>query len=296
MANMPITEMVFRTGVVRAPDTGYLIGCNPDDEEDDPHAWIIKWSAGSLKQTRAAFNAHSICLIRNPELALVFVAGNGLYGIHAKQSYAGNIFTDSRPLPTEPRFGDIRWVTEIDRKAYAAGHMGAVYRLDAIKNWTRIDEGLPRELNIEAIHGFGAADVYVGGKRGYLWHWDGSRWTNLELPTNVHLTRIKCAPDGVVYVAGHKGLLLRGRHQSWSIVDHGVTTDTIWSLEWFNDQLYVATRNALFRLSPDTLEAIDFGGDPPKTFYHLSAVEGVMWSIGEEDVMSFDGARWKRIV
>ena len=38
------------------------------------------------------------------------------------------------------------------------------------------------------------------------------------------------------------------------------------------------------------LEPVDFGAEQPKSFYHLSAAPGVMWSIGESEVMSFDGS------
>jgi hypothetical protein len=60
---------------------------------------------------------------------------------------------------------------------------------------------------------------------------------------------------------------------------------------------HVATTSALYRLQCDALQPVDFGGgDAPQSFYHLTAADGVMWSIGERHVFSFDGRRWTRIV
>ena len=54
--------------------------------------------------------------------------------------------------------------------------------------------------------------------------------------------------------------------------------------------------DAVYRLKKEELEPVDFGKDPPKSCYQLSAAKGVMWSNGEYDIMSFDGKKWTRIV
>lgn len=294
----PLAGYRLRSGVLYEPTKAYLLAFDPKgEEEEEVFTYVTKWTAGAFGPLRKNFNAHTCCVVTKPEFAFVLVSGAGYYSYTSAQTRVnGNIFVESQPRPKEPRYGDIRWLVSIAGCAYAAGHEGSVYRLDGPKQWTRIDEGLPATFHIEAIDGFGPTDLYVVGEHGELWRSDGQRWMQRELPTNIHLSRVKCAGDGQVYVAGHRGVLLRGRDQTWSVIDHQVTSDDIWSLEWFEDMLYVATMNALFRLRGDVLEPVDFGGEKPKSFYHLSAVPGVMWSIGEDDVMSFDGSRWTRIV
>lgn len=110
------------------------------------------------------------------------------------------------------------------------------------------------------------------------------------------LTSIKCAPNGIAYIAGHRGVLLQGRNDMWSVVDQTETSDDIWDLEWFIDALYVSTMSNVYRLKQSQLEPVDFGDDRPKSCYQLSAGKDVMWSNGEFDLMSFDGIEWTRIV
>jgi len=296
MDNNPFKQLSIRTGLAWQEDAGYILACDPTTEENNPHVKIYLWFKGSFSDSWAKFNAHSICRISNPENALVFVSSEGFYGVNSKTSIAGNIFEDSQPEPIEPRYGSIRAVSEIKGKAYAVGLRGMVYRFDKLAMWTRIDDDLPREFNIQAIHGFDEYDIYAVGFSGQLWHFNGKKWRKLQLPTNLNLTAVKCSGDGLVYIAGHKGILMCGRDDNWQIIDHGVTMKDIWSLEWFEEKLYLSTMSNVFRLDRDKLEMVDFDDDVPTTCYHLSAAKNVMWSIGEKDVMSFDGKKWSRIV
>src|SRR3954467_9771417 len=103
---------------------------------------------------------------------------------------------------------------------------------------------------------------------------------------------VKCAGDGNVYIAGHGGMLIRGRGEAWNMIDQQQTKDHLWDMEWFGEELYVSTMRAIYRLSGQELVPIEFGEDSPKSCYQLSSAKGVMWSSGEYDIMSFDGRRW----
>jgi hypothetical protein len=67
----------------------------------------------------------------------------------------------------------------------------------------------------------------------------------------------------------------------------------IWDLCWFREKLYVATMTALYTLDGNNLVEADFGQMPIPTCYSLTAAEDVLWSIGRDDVASFDGAIWQ---
>ena len=86
-----------------------------------------------------------------------------------------------------------------------------------------------------------------------------------------------------------------GRGDEWRAIRHESTIEDIWGLAWFNDSLYLSTMRAVYRLKDDVLELVDFGDDLPATCYHLAAGDGVLCSIGEKDVMMFDGQQWERL-
>jgi hypothetical protein len=227
----------------------------------------------------------------------VAISGAGYYSINTQQgTLTGDLLENSQPPPSEPRLHGLRSVHAIAGGAHTVGLRGIAYRLDDLSHWTRIDDGLPASFNAQAIHGFARNDIYAVGREGESWHFDEQNWTPIELPTSATLTSVKCAPNGVVYIAGDQGVLIAGRGAAWSVIDHGETKGDIWDLEWFEDSLYVSTMAAVFRLKGSTLEKVNFGADPPKTCYQLSTAPGVMWSNGERDLMSFDGKSWTRIV
>ncbi len=298
MKKSPLRDLVIRTAVVRRLDLGFIYACDPRKEEKEiPHAITFMWEAGKFDRGECNYNAHTACIIEHPEPGLVDASEPGYYSVNTRNGMtSGDILEYSQPPPRKPRLGGIRSLSEIGGKAYAVGLRGMVYQLDGLRKWTRIDEGLPDSFNIQAIHGFEISDTYAVGRHGELWHYNGKRWTKRELPTNKNLNTVKCAGNETVYLAGHDGILIRGRENIWEIIDHEETDDDIWDLEWFEGKLYVSTMDAVYRLKKEELEPVDFGKDPPKSCYQLSAAKGVMWSNGEYDIMSFDGNAWARIV
>jgi hypothetical protein len=277
---------------------GFIYAGDPKKEEKEiPHTVTFMWEAGVFDRGECNYNAHTACIIKYPEPGLVDASEPGYYSVNTENGMtSGDIFVKSQPPSKKRRVRGIRSVSEIDGKAYAVGFAGMVYRLDKLNGWTRIDDGLPESFEIEAIHGFEASELYATGDDGELWHNDGKKWTKLDLPTNENLNTVKCAGNGKVYLAGDGGVLICGRKDEWEVIEHEQTDDDIWDLEWFGGQLYVSTMDDVYRLKKERLERVDFGDDPPKSCYQLSAGKDVLWSSGEYDIMSFNGKKWTRIV
>lgn len=298
MSDTPLKGLVIRAAVARKPGLGFIYAADPEKEADEvPHAITFKYRNGSFTRGEANYDAHSLTAITKPDPGLIDVSGAGYYAANmASGMTLGDIFDQSAPPPPKPRTTGIRSVATVAGQAYAIGLRGMVYRFDGPKRWTRIDDGLPESFEGQAIHGFSDSEIYAVGRDGAMWQFDGHNWLQRDLPTSVTLTCVHCAGDGNVYLGGHRGTLLRGRGDSWAIIDHGETEDNIWDVEWFIDRLYVSTMAHLYHLDGSTLAEVDFGADRPKTCYQLSVGEGVMWSVGEFDIMVFDGTRWARIV
>ncbi|MFH4032213.1 hypothetical protein WAI50_20455, partial [Acinetobacter baumannii] len=59
--------------------------------------------------------------------------------------------------------------------------------------------------------------------------------------------------------------------------------------------LYVSSATAVYTLVGGHLKEVDFGDEQPQRCFHLSAADGVLWSIAAKDIFSFDGQQWTRI-
>ena len=197
--------------------------------------------------------------------------------------------------------GAMRGIRGIDGKAYAVGVYRQAYRRNDKDDWVCIDHSArpdPEDeavVSFEAIDGFSSGSIFAVGRRGEIWTYKDDVWNQLDSPTNMILTNVCCAGDGNVYACGRLGTILVGGEQSWSMVEQDLTEEDFWGICWFKDRLYLSTARQLYFLDGDRIVPIDFGGDVPGTCFHLSAADGVLWSIGAKDIMAFDGNTWTRI-
>lgn len=293
-----LSGLVIRTAQVFGTGYGLIYACDPAREKiGQPHVYVIGFDGGTLTRDEGNYDVHSVCPIELPGEGLVAISEAGYYTVEAGEDFVSqDLFQNSAPLTASRRARGLRSVSEIAGYAHAVGYQGMVYRLDHVNRWTRIDEGLPESFDIEAAHGLGVDDLYVAGGNGEAWHLQGGHWSAIELPTNQTLTSVRCLPDGTVYMAGHRGTLVRGRKGQWSVLPQADMDEAIWDLEWFNGQLFASTLDGLYLLTADQLVPVNFGKHTPGSTYQLSAVGSVMWSSGEFDIVEFNGSSWSRIV
>jgi hypothetical protein len=188
-------------------------------------------------------------------------------------------------------------------RAYAVGTGRQAYRREntgvwrCIDQWSQTDSRELTRFSFESIDGFSEEDIYAVGWEGEIWHYDGKKFKQIQSPTNLSLHQVKCAADGLVYIVGKNGILIRGRDEQWEVIEQDQTTSDIWGVAWFQGCVYVATTQMVFGLANNNLERIDFKeGAIPASCYHLSTTDDVLWSIGPEDIVEFDGKNWTRIV
>jgi hypothetical protein len=293
----------FVTGVVRLADLTYVAVVGDDlAEENMEHSLFAFWDAGAWggKGIQTEWQTVAGTIIKHPKEQAIFLGlGGELQCIGSGDVHNELINPSGEPGPRKR--GAMRGIGSIEGKAYAVGMDRQVYRRDGVDSWTCIDHsarpkaGDDAIVSFEAIDGYSAKEIYAVGREGEIWQYDGVSWRQITSPTNIILTKICCAPDGNVYICGLAGILLRGRHDNWEIIEQEDTEADLWGIAWHADALYLASMNFVYKLDGDKLALVDFGADTPGTCFHLSAADGVLWSIGAKDLMAFDGAQWVRI-
>lgn len=290
----------FVAGVVRNRQLSYLV--LSDDAiaaNKTPFSSFLGWRDGDwLDAGQKDWFCAGISYVDAPERLLavgefgeVYVRGGGqntreVVG-QGKQSPK-----DRGPLRGVRRIGDRIFVVGMDRQAYVRSKSGV---------WSSIDSGAKPQkrgkkvTGFEAVDGFDVDEVYAVGWDGAIWRYDGSTWSECDSPAGQVLVDVCCAGNGTVYACGREGLMVSGRQDEWSVLEAEGIDDDIWSLAWFRDRLYAATTTDLFELKKNKWGFVDTGNEEPDTCYKLSVGDGVLWSIGAKDIISFDGKKWTRI-
>ncbi len=118
--------------------------------------------------------------------------------------------------------GDLWWVFAIDDTVFMAGSNSNIlmYKDGAFERMTT--PGLGKNV-VYGIWGASPTDVYavgsVAGRNGFIWHYDGATWANVDLPTDLpenddhdipQFLKVWGTSASDVWVCGERGILLRG--------------------------------------------------------------------------------------
>ena len=88
---------------------------------------------------------------------------------------------------------------------------------------------------------------------------------------------------------------MRGRGNTWEAIDHSATNSNLWGLEWFQENLFVASSDKIFFLDKNTLVPVDMNLGKELSCGYLHANDDVMWSIGTKDLAYTDGTVWVEV-
>ncbi|KFE96917.1 hypothetical protein IX38_22630 [Chryseobacterium luteum] len=275
------------TGTVRYSDLSYLITTNDISISEGYTGSILisldcgTWGAGTVPWLACS---GTVCHVPAERYLVLGTDGS-------VRASGGGVIREEASITScgiDPRKrGPLREIRGIAKgRAYAVGTCRQAYVRDGEDQWRCIDESaqvgdIPiTDTSFESIDGFSEQEIYTVGWEGEIWKYDGSVFSQQNSPTGLALYKVRCAPDGFVYACGQLGTLLRGRNDQWELIEH--------------DSTKKSSTSFVYRLEDGKLLPVDFGDDIPRTCYHLSAADGIMWSIGAKDVMEFDGSDWKR--
>ncbi|WP_228378024.1 beta propeller repeat protein [Chryseobacterium luteum] len=297
-----LSGLSISTGVVRHPDLCYWIATH-DEARSEGYTSSILYTLyrGTLYAGLVPWLACSGTVCHVPVERYVMLGTDGSVEVSGGGTKIDEIIASCGVDPRKR--GPLREIRGIAKgRAYAVGTCRQAYVRDGEDQWRCIDESAQvgdtpiTDTSFESIDGFSEQEIYTVGWEGEIWKYDGSVFSQQNSPTDLALYKVRCAPDGFVYACGQLGTLLRGRDDQWEVIEHDSTEEDLWGMEVFDGHLYVSSISFVYRLEDGKLNPVDFGDDIPRTCYHLSAADGIMWSIGSKDIMEFDGSDWKRVL
>ena len=197
-------------------------------------------------------------------------------------------------------YGYLSQIRLINNTMFICGYRRQVYQRKDQK-WVLISSSMLDNRpegpwnGLESIDGFSQNDIYAVGDEGEIWHYDGSNWTACDSPTNQNLADVRCIA-GEVWICGDSGIILRGNKDGWDIVWDGQDpSDNWWSIESFQGDIYIAGNDFLGKLLGDKVVPVNIGIKPEITTQILHHKDGILWSIGEEDILAYDGKNWREL-
>ncbi len=194
-------------------------------------------------------------------------------------------------------------ICSIDNYFYVVGMSRMVYRKELNeKGWNRVDKGIripmqSKEITgLTNISGLSLNEIYVVGFEGEIWWCNNGKWIKIDSPTNLTLNCVKQSNNGEVYICGNDGVVLKGRYDKWKIVEHDVTEEDLWDMVEYQGNIFIAAGMApLYKINSDTLNEVKISQGNITTG-SLSAENGELLSVGEQDILLYDSKKWTEII
>lgn len=316
-------EITFLYSLPYSKDRLLLAGSPDDDEPYTPYTIWFTYFADDPKEpwdySDTPWWAVAACKYvpqeKDKDWALVGMSNEG----HLHYTYdAGDI---DEKIPGSGVFSDDAegWgymadLKQIGEHLYACGGAGQVYKRIQLHHWIHMDKGLLQDssvserLLLSAIGGPHENAIYTAGSLAAMGHppkvyfWNGLVWREIHLPEVAErINAIYVESESRIWLCGANGTLLLGNERdgfkSLSTVDDN---QLFYSISEYGGLMYMGSNLGLFAYDPNHhaqgIRKVHTGLEPElQDSSTVSAVEGVLWSVGAKDIARFDGNHWERI-
>jgi len=197
-----------------------------------------------------------------------------------------------------------RWlfsIRAIGRDVYCVGMLREIYRLGVNGSWEIFNQGAePNDkdglvVGFRDIDGIASSTLTCVGLGGEIWHYEGRSWTRADSPTNMRLDAVRQLDGDTVIACGEKGTIVRGYGNFWECIDTEDVKHDLVSIEIFNGKTFIASRSTIYEIDGNRLQPVNMGISHKLSVGYLSAAGDSLWSVGNSDVIVFDGSIWTEI-
>ena len=281
------STMAFAAGFVDAPDAA-----------TSRVLWLFEdgWAADDVEQDFIVSLTYSAQ--RNQVFALGrngWVRSSGGNGKNFDFDSICGEYTEVQIAGASDR-GVMSRVRAIGGGVYACGWGSQVYKL-AGTEWRPFEHGLDPSVRYGFldINGPAEDDIHAIGMDGVIAHFDGTRWSVVDSITNLNLLSTACLANGEIVIVGADGTILQGHKDSWSNLSHPAVTGNLWDVEAYEGRLFLVATSSptgLFEQSHNGWVPVQHGSPTKPTTHRLCSGSGQLWSIGEYDLLKYDGVAW----
>lgn len=212
-------------------------------------------------------------------------------------------------------YGYVQSIRQIGQHLYVCGGSGQVYQRRGENDWVHVDQGLlqtdpdvePR-IMLSAIHGPHERAIYAAGyldSEGLppvLMFFNGHAWRRVSLPDSAErLVEIHVENAGRIWLCGANGTLLLGNaEQGFVSVSQPTDNQLFYNMAQHQGRLYLASNLGLFVYDPQRpsqgIAPVHTGLTPePADVVAVGCDQQVLWVLGSQDLLRFDGQRWERL-
>lgn len=288
--------ILFRHGDDATEPEKRLLNYFPDDPQDD------RFGFASFR----GFASPHLAIATKPIEKAIMIGLNG--GVAALGAGPDSGVQDKIPSGAhdQPIFGGVSGVTAINGYVYAVGgwrHVGK--RIDT-NQWVALHDRksmpVPKGKNginydgFRAISGFDEDDVYCVGGDGDAWRFDGKKWRQCPLPSNMSLWSVCCAEDGFVYIGAQSGSIIKGRGDKWTVIHKGDLTLPFKDLVWFDGKVWCTSDYGLWTIENDKLVESELPAAVTACSGNLAAGFGKLLLAGINGATVYDGKNWERLI
>lgn len=161
---------------------------------------------------------------------------------------------------------------------------------------------LSKELIVEDYDGFNdfdafsETDIYAGGGKGDVWHFNGEHWKKVPVPTNQSVKSICCGEDGYVYISCYEGLTFRGRESKWGKIHDGGISLGFRDMVWYEGKVWCTSDYGVWVIDNGVVKSADLPEGISAHSGHLSVKDGVLLMAGLGGAAFLENGKWEVII